>query len=77
MNLSLRWTRPYYGISHLACCSRRYQFTIHETAGGTAYGYMLDRESSKVFTPAKEIYAISIRAVRKELESWAKDLGLL
>lgn len=76
MNLFSRWTRPYYGISHLACRSRRYQFTIHETTGGTAHGYMLDRESREG-GPVKEIYAISVRAARKELESWAKDLSLL
>ena len=77
MNPFSRWTRPYYGISHLACRSRRYQFTIHETAGGTAYGYMLDRESGKAFTSVREIYSISVGEARKQLESWAKDLGLL
>jgi hypothetical protein len=75
MNLFQRWTRPYYGISHLACRNRRYQFTIHETAGGTAYGYMLDCESGKAFTVVKEIYAISVRAARKELESWAEAVA--
>ena len=69
------WTRPYYGISHLKHPSRRYQFTVQENPNGTAYGYMLDRESGKAFTPTKEIYAINVGQARKQLEAWAETLA--
>jgi hypothetical protein len=74
---NLLWTRPYYGISHLKLPGRRYQFTVHEARDGTAYGYMLDFESGKAFTPAREAYAINVAVAKKSLEGWARDLGLL
>lgn len=76
MNLPFisRWTRPYYGVSHLKQPSRRYQFTVHEYADGTAYGYVLDRESGKAFTATREIHAVSVEVAKKELEAWAKQL---
>jgi hypothetical protein len=68
------WTKPYYGISHLKHPNRRYQFTVHENPDGTAYGYMLDRNSGRAYTPTREIHAINVGLAKKELEAWAKVL---
>jgi hypothetical protein len=69
-----RWTRPCYGVSHLKQPSRRYHFTILENTDGSAYGYMVDRESDKAFTATRECYAVSVEVAKKQLEAWAKQL---
>ena len=72
---STLWTKPYYGISHLKHPNRKYRFTVHEYPDGTAYGYMLDRESGRAYTPTREIRTINVGLAKKELEAWAKTLA--
>jgi hypothetical protein len=77
MTFNQLWTKPYYGVSHLKQPSRRYQFTVNEYKIGSAYGYMLDFDSDRAFTAAKEVWAVNAASARGTLEAWARELDLI
>ena len=76
MNKSLKWTKPYFGVSHLDFWPDKmnYQITLTEYSCFTE-GYILFLKSNTPFTPIFEIMG-DLDFVKKEPEKKTKQIGI-
>lgn len=75
-SVKVKWTTPYYGVSHAEGLPKRYRITISSflVRGDRGVAYMLDLESLTPFSKHVKECVGSLRYVKQTANKWAREI---